>query len=137
METSVPRPRSAEDWVLVLEESHKWGCKKIRGLAVDRLKTIPMDHVRKIAIWRQYRLDEADIAPSYHALATRTQPLTTEEGRLLDIDTVVKIAAIRDRVQQGVLDYLNEPPPAGWSVLPSERVRDLICRAFLMELRRA
>ena len=123
--------------MLVLEESHKWGCKRIRVLAVDRLKTMAMDPVRKIAIWSQFGLDEADIAASYHALATRTQPLTPDEGRLLGVETVVKVAALRDRVQQGVLNYMNEPPPAGWSVLPSERVRDLICRAFLMEVMRA
>ncbi|KAI0745567.1 hypothetical protein C8Q76DRAFT_595930, partial [Earliella scabrosa] len=101
VETPVARPRTPEDWITILDQSHKWGCNKIKALAVDRLKAMPMDHVLKIAVWTKYGLDDADITLSYHALGIRAQPLTTEEGRLLELDTVVKLAALRDRVHQG------------------------------------
>lgn len=96
-----------------------------------------MDHVLKIAVWTKYGLDETDIATSYHLLATRAHPLTLEEGRMLEVETMVKVAALRDRVQQGVLNYMKEPPPAGGVLLPSDRARDLICKAFLLEYLRS
>lgn len=91
-----------------------------------------MDHAQKIAVWLKYGLDEADIVHCYHALGTRLKPLTLEEGQILDLKTVLKVAALRDRVQQGVLNYVREPPPAG-DGLTAERVRDPICRASLLE----
>ena len=131
-----PRPRSVDDWIAMLDQSDKWGCTKIRSLAVEQLQALPMDHVLKIAVWKKYGLDETDITSCYHALGTRVQPLSLAEGRLLDLETLLRLAALRDRVQQGVLSYMREPPPPGSALLPSERARDLICRAFLLEFMR-
>ena len=40
--------------------------------------------------------------------------------------------ALRDRVQQSVFSFMKDPPP-GSGALSTERVRDLVCRAFLIE----
>ncbi|KAI0716924.1 hypothetical protein C8Q76DRAFT_598731, partial [Earliella scabrosa] len=94
-------PRCAEDWISILDQSDQWGCNRIRLMAIEQLQGLSMDPVLKIAIWTKYRLDVSEIASSYHALGTRTQPLTLAEGRMLEPDTVVKLAALRDRVHQG------------------------------------
>lgn len=116
----------------MLDQSYRWGCKKMRTVALEHLKALPMDPVLKIAVWKKYGLDEADIATCYHALATRLKPLTVEEGRQLELETTLKLTALRDRVQQGVLNFMKDPASGG-GAFTTERIRDLVCRAFLVD----
>ncbi|RPD52104.1 hypothetical protein L227DRAFT_477325, partial [Lentinus tigrinus ALCF2SS1-6] len=91
-------PHTVDDWVSVLEQSHKWGCDRIRTLAVEQLRHLPMDSVPKIAVWRKYGLDEDDLMPCFQVLGTRDQPLTLTEGRLLELEMALRVSALRERV---------------------------------------
>ncbi|KAI1782943.1 hypothetical protein LXA43DRAFT_865901, partial [Ganoderma leucocontextum] len=89
---------SVEDWISILEQSEAWGCTRIRSAAVERLRNLPMDAALKIATWKKYGLDEEQIARCYHELGTRPQPLSMEEGQLLGMELMVKLAGLRDSV---------------------------------------
>ena len=107
-------------------------------MAIAELQWRPIDHVLKIATWKKYGLDEVHIMSSYHALGVRPQPITIAEGRLLGVELSLRLAALRDKVQQGVLDYLQESVREDVSetlLAPAAigRTKDLICRAMLVE----
>ena len=129
-------PVTVEDWVSVVDQSQKWGCASMKSAALAKLQGLPMEPALKIATWRRYALDETQIASCYHAIGTRTQPLSAVEGRLLGLDMVVKLSALRDTVQQGVLSYLTQSAQNEdyrHLQLSIERVKDLICRGLLLE----
>ncbi|KAI0688336.1 hypothetical protein C8T65DRAFT_527722, partial [Cerioporus squamosus] len=93
-----PGPRSAVDWISILDQCQRWRCPRIRSIAVERLKLTPMDDVLRIAVWRKYGLDQSQLISSYQALGTRNVPLTVAEGRMLKVDMAVKVSALREKV---------------------------------------
>ena len=131
----MPRPLAVDDWVSVLDQSHRWGCDRVRVIAVEQLKLLPMDHVLKIAVWRRYDLDENDLLPCFQVLGTRDSPLTLTEGRLLELEMALRVSALRERVQQGVITYAKQSTSGVGNdlldILPPQRVRELVCRALL------
>ncbi|RPD65580.1 hypothetical protein L227DRAFT_466941, partial [Lentinus tigrinus ALCF2SS1-6] len=92
------KSHTLEEWIVILDQSYKWGCSAGRAMAVEYLQSLSMDHVLKIAIWKKYELGEAYIIPSYHAICIRQHPLSAAEGKLLGLDAAVRLAAMRDKV---------------------------------------
>ena len=110
-------------------------------MAIAELQGRPMDHVQKIATWKKYGLDEAQIVPCYHAVGIRAQPITTTEGQLLGIELSLKLAALREKINQGTLEYLQQCAQEDAGEIPLSptslaRTKDLICRALLGEFTR-
>ena len=108
----------------------------MRMVAVERLRLLPMDDVLKIAVWRKYNLDENDLLPCFQVLGTRDSPLTLNEGRLLELELVLRVSALRESVQRGVIAYTKQSTGIGsdlLDMLPSHRVKELVCRALLPE----
>ena len=131
-----PRQLNVDDWISVLDQSHRWRCDKVRMVAVERLRLLPMDDVLKIAVWRKYNLDENDLLPCFQVLGTRDSPLTLNEGRLLELELVLRVSALRESVQRGVIAYTKQSTGIGsdlLDMLPSHRVKELVCRALLPE----
>ena len=131
-----PRPRMVEDWVTVLDQSHRWGCDRTRMIATEQLRLSPMDVVFKIYIWRKYGLDENELVPCFQALGIRDQPLTLAEGQMLEMEMALRVSALRERVQQGVIAYSKQcagPEADLLAMLPSQRVKELVCRALMAD----
>lgn len=85
-----------DDWVSILKLSTRYQIEDVRSLAVARLHALPLDPVRKIAIWEDYHLDSAHLTSSYVALCQRKEPLTLPMTMALGLKTFTKIAAARD-----------------------------------------
>ncbi len=97
-----------------------------------------MDDALKIATWRRYNMDIMEVIPCYHALCSRAQPISATEGRLLGPEMVLKLAALRDRVHQEMLDFhLQTCAGADESQTTIQRVRDLVCRSLLVDYTRS
>lgn len=100
-----------------------------------------MEDALRIAVWHKYGLDKAHIKQCYHRLGARDQPLTMEEGRLLGLETVLKLSELRDRVKQGLACYTGAPAHQIGDLernaareVPTQQVKDLLCMAYLMDL---
>ncbi|KAI0715540.1 hypothetical protein C8T65DRAFT_527855, partial [Cerioporus squamosus] len=89
---------SVEDWIVVLEQSERWGCSRIRVAAIGELEKASMDDALRIATWKKFALDESQIVQCYHAFGTRSQPISVAEGQLMGIEMTVRLAALRDSV---------------------------------------
>ena len=100
---------------------------------VEQLKHLPMDDVLRIAVWRKYALDQSQLFSSYQALGTRDLPLTVAEGRMLEVDTAIRVSALREKVLQGFISQIQHSMAVGSDLLALQRVKELICRAFLTE----
>lgn len=123
----VHSPRSVEDWICILDQCRFWKCHAVRSIAEEQLKLAPMNDVLRIAVWRKYGLEKSQLIPCYQALGTRELPLTIEEGHMLEVETAVKVAALREEVLQGMMNHMQHTTTAGCDL----RVKELICRASL------
>lgn len=127
---------TAQDWVVVLEQSEKWGCPGIRAAAIAELEKMPMDDALRIATWKKFSLDESQIMRCYHTFGTRDQPVSIAEGDLMGMEMALRLSALRDSVNQGVLECLKESAEGhgGQAMgLQLVRMKDLVCRGLLVE----
>ncbi|KZP29666.1 hypothetical protein FIBSPDRAFT_815741 [Athelia psychrophila] len=84
---------TVEEWSGILHLADKWSFLSIRALAIAQIAPIasPID---KIVFGRLYGVNEW-LVSAYHAVCTRPDALTLEEGRRLGVDDVIRINAIR------------------------------------------
>lgn len=120
---------------MILEQCEKWGCPGIRAAAVSKLEKATMDDALRIATWKRFALNEAQIVRCYHAFGTRNQPITATEGHLMGIEMTLRLSALRDSVNEGVLGCLQELSD-GHDGLQVDRMKDLVCRGLLVEFMR-
>lgn len=66
------------------------------------LHELPIEPVRKIAIWEEFHLDPDLLLSSYARLCQRSEPLTMAMSLSLGLRTFTKVAASRDYYRQRV-----------------------------------
>ena len=89
-----------EDWISVLHLSRMWAFDRLRDLAVSKLDEL--DPVKKLQLacvcgieqWRR---------PALTKLVQRMEPLSKEDGDILGMETVIKVARARDRCLRNML----------------------------------
>ncbi len=88
-----------EEWILVLKLTTMWQFQSLCRVALDKLKLylphLNEDPVRWLCLARQYDVEEW-LLPSLRALARRRQAIQLEEVELLGVETVVKVAEVRE-----------------------------------------
>lgn len=99
---------SIDEWKSVLEISSRWGFEAHRTLALERIDR-RVSSVDRLLLAKQYNVSKW-LTPAYVSLCMRDTPLTLDEGKLLAIDDVIGIAAIRERRLRRKLsrEYLQE-----------------------------
>lgn len=66
------------------------------------LHELPIEPIRKIAIWEEFQLDPGLLLSSYATLCQRSEPLTMDMSLSLGLRTFTKVAASRDFYRQRV-----------------------------------
>ncbi|KZP04904.1 hypothetical protein FIBSPDRAFT_806278, partial [Athelia psychrophila] len=84
---------TVEEWSGILHLADKWTFQSIRALAITQIAPIASS-IDRIVFGRLYGINEW-LTSAYHAVCTRPDPLTLEEGRRLGVDDVIRINAIR------------------------------------------
>ncbi|PFH52182.1 hypothetical protein AMATHDRAFT_124347, partial [Amanita thiersii Skay4041] len=87
---------TVDAWLSVLKLTAKFQIDEVHSNAASALHTLPIDPIRKIAIWEEYRLDPTLLIPSYIALCERIEPLTLPMTMALGLKNFTKLAAARD-----------------------------------------
>lgn len=91
---------SFEELSSILDLSTRWGFATIRELAIRRLNP-PTPHQRLI-LGRKYGVDHW-IPIALQELCERPQPLTPDEARLMDVEDVVLVGSVREKVRKHTL----------------------------------
>jgi hypothetical protein len=76
--------------------------ERVRVMAMCELHQLPIDPIRKIAIWEEFHLDPDLLFPSFVELCQRSEPLTLPMTMSLGIRNFTKVAASRDYYRQRV-----------------------------------
>ncbi|KAI9508389.1 hypothetical protein F5148DRAFT_1013693 [Russula earlei] len=92
--------RSFEEWSSILALSTRWGFTSIRDLALRCVK--PPSPLHRLILARKYNVEKW-VLPALLELCERPQPLSVDEGRLIDFEDVVLVMSVRQTVRSSNL----------------------------------
>lgn len=116
---------SIDDWVIILGLANRWGFHQVKQLVVRELERKDMDHITRIALYRENEIDEAFLVPAYVALCERPATISKHEGERLGMEVVVPLVAARERVQERrSIAHLTG------AELDEGVVKEIICKIF-------
>lgn len=96
------KPSTIHDLLAILKLATSFQMDRICNTAMLQLLELPMDPIRRIAIWEEFHLDSDLLMPSFAALCQRSEPLTLPMTMSLGIRNFTKVAAARDLYRQTV-----------------------------------
>jgi hypothetical protein len=91
---------SVEELSSILDLSTRWGFTSIRELAIRCLKPSTPD--QRLILGRKYGVDQW-IPLALQELCERPQPLTPDEARLMDLEDVVLVGSVREKIRNQAL----------------------------------
>jgi len=91
-------PVTFEEWTSVIKLAHRWEMSAVYQLALKRVSDLKdVDPVEKAAVALTYNIQEW-IKSTINDIARRDEPLSRREVDILGIDTVLKIARVRESI---------------------------------------
>lgn len=91
-----------DDWLCALKLAIHFQMEDVQQFIVGHLDALPLDPIRKIAIWEEYHLNPEMLHPSYAVLCQRLEPLTLSMTMSLGLKNFTKLAAARDEFHRHV-----------------------------------
>ncbi|KAJ6554018.1 hypothetical protein DFH09DRAFT_1166470 [Mycena vulgaris] len=88
------------DWTAVLALATRWKFTAIRELALRELSGLAMDAVERIELAQRFRVRRAWAWGAYVEVCGRAHALDVIEGRQLGIETTVKVAFAREKLDK-------------------------------------
>ncbi len=110
-----------------MDLSTRWGFTTIRDMAIRCLKPLRLTPHQRLILGRNYGIDQW-VLPALQELCERPRPLTRDEARLMDLDDIVLVGSVWEKVRThaitanptGIMDCIKawgsgEPrePPGG------------------------
>ena len=99
---SPKKPATIHGLLSVLKLATSFQMERVRTVVMLELHQLPIDPIRKIAIWEEFRLDPDLLFSSFVELCQRSEPLTLPMTMSLGIRNFTKVAASRDYYRQRV-----------------------------------
>ena len=101
METLL-KPRTVDELLGTLKLARFFQMVEVVKNLTSLLHDLPIEPIRKIAIWEEFHLDPDLLLSSYATLCQRSEPLTIAMTLSLGLRTFTKVAASRDFYRQRV-----------------------------------
>ncbi|KAJ4471538.1 hypothetical protein J3R30DRAFT_3299552, partial [Lentinula aciculospora] len=98
--------QTIEEWVSVLKVASALGMEDIHTLAVNHLLNTasPAD---RIMLASNYGVGTQRVVSAFKELCMSTRPLTEEEGRKVGVQGLIKLARMKNELQQNTAEYLD------------------------------
>jgi hypothetical protein len=96
------KPRTVDELIGTLKLARFFQMVEVVKNLTPLLHELPIEPIRKIAIWEEFHLDPDLLLSSYATLCQRSEPLTIAMTLSLGLRTFTKVAASRDFYRQRV-----------------------------------
>ena len=112
---ATPTPRTADEWTSILSLATRWDFSSVRSFAIAHLRAdASLSPVDRILLASAYDIPDALVPHcgggragpeggwllgAYTALCTRAEPLTVAEAARLGVDTVARVAQLREALR--------------------------------------
>ncbi|KAG6837821.1 hypothetical protein H0H93_016189 [Arthromyces matolae] len=94
------KAKTSQDWIAVLDLATRWKFKDIRDLSVKELAKFELDPLEKIELQQRYDIRPQWAWSAFNALCSRTNGLNVGEGKRLGVETIIKISAVREKLEK-------------------------------------
>ncbi|TFY60263.1 hypothetical protein EVJ58_g5264 [Rhodofomes roseus] len=97
----VCRAHTQDEWTSILHLSTRWEFSDIRALAIHELQKLAINPIDKITLSRRFDISGRWTLAAYAALCQRPDALTLEEAACLGLETMVRVAQLREQIDRG------------------------------------
>ncbi|TDL18027.1 hypothetical protein BD410DRAFT_901088 [Rickenella mellea] len=88
-----------DTWTSIISLANLWQMDQVKDLAIRELGKMDLPAVTKAALANKYEIEQGWALAAYAEIGARLEPLTTEEGKLLGLDVVIRLAHVRERIR--------------------------------------
>jgi len=117
-----------QDWLVILSLATRWQFPEIRKLAIRELEKFTLHPVDKIALYKEYKIDDDLLFPSYVSLCRSPTLPSPSEGNLLTMETVLKLVHARERALRAAAASGCESPTSAGA--PDDAIHSIITETF-------
>ncbi|KAH7877256.1 uncharacterized protein C8R40DRAFT_1040680 [Lentinula edodes] len=97
---------SFKQWISVLKLADLWCMDAVRAHAIEKMSDMDADPVEKVVVARQYKVHDW-LVPAFNAIISRSQTLSEVDVERLGVSTILRLVAIRDRLQRDYRNYVT------------------------------
>ncbi|KAG6382000.1 hypothetical protein JVT61DRAFT_631 [Boletus reticuloceps] len=124
--------QSKEKWLTILRLATLWGFREIKNLAIRQLEKMQLEPIEKITTYKQYAVDGKLLLPSYFTLCTSPTLPSPEEGNILTMDTVLRLASARERIVLRASELGCKTPTVASA--PEDIIKAIVAELFELSL---
>ncbi|KAI0327139.1 hypothetical protein GY45DRAFT_1284362 [Cubamyces sp. BRFM 1775] len=122
---------TVDEWLSVVDQADRWEMDSLREFAVNQLRQLYIEPIRKILIWSRYSLPAHELVASYMDVISRPLVLSIGEAQELGHSLIVKISKARDLVHaQGACACCPARSRMGHSAAKDRILADIVNRTF-------
>ncbi|KAG8221239.1 hypothetical protein J3R82DRAFT_1401 [Butyriboletus roseoflavus] len=121
-----------QKWLTILRLATLWRFHEIRKLAIRHLEKLKLEPIEKITTYKQYSVDSELLLPSYVSLCRSPKLPSPAEGKILTMETVLKLASARERMLLSASEHGCKTPTT--ASLPDEEANALVAELFSLTL---
>ncbi len=114
----------------IFEQADRWQMDGLRERALNELRSLYIDPIRKVLFWTRYNLPASELVSSYMDIILRPQSLSIGEAQVIGLERFTKIAQARDMAHAAGLGRRS----GGYSVKTDRVAADIIQRVFGLSL---
>jgi len=87
---------NVEEWSSILKLASQWDFVEAKAFALRELEELEMPALDKIILYHTHNIDRNLLQGAYIALTVRDESITIEEGRVLGLETALRLAHARE-----------------------------------------
>ena len=125
---------SVNEWSSILKLAHQWDFDEVKKFALRELEQQEIPALQKIILYHTHDIDRNLLQAAYTALTVRDEPITIEEGRVLGLETALRLAHAREIARAPVFSGKKSGTPRSPINLAGSELDALINRLFNLSL---
>jgi len=125
---------SVDEWSSILKLAHQWDFGEVKTFALRELEAQEIPALQKIILYHTHDIDRNLLQASYTALTVRDEPISIEEGRVLGLETALRLAHAREIARAPPSSGKKSGTPRSPINLAGSELDALINRLFNLSL---
>lgn len=122
---------TVDEWTLIVDQADRWEMDDLRDYAVDQLRKMYIDPMKKIILWERYDLPGHELIPCYMEIISRPRSISLDEAHDIGLGAFVKVASAREIAhRKGVCGCCFTSKKRGYSAAVDAILCDIVKDVF-------
>lgn len=112
--------------MIILNLATRWEFSRIKDLAVRELEALELPPAERISIYNEHGIDGERLLSSYVELCKSPTLPTEADGRLMQMETLIKVLQAREDAQRKAVELGHESPTS--ASLEDEALKEVVSK---------